>query len=99
MYSWHDIARRTEEVYNGIAAAPVALRMRLPRYLRVGPISGLICVLIVALDTLLWWLLEWLHPAASIEPAAELPRFPGSSACAGTAEPQASPLPVKARTK
>ncbi|CAK0902510.1 unnamed protein product [Prorocentrum cordatum] len=37
-------------------------------------------MLMAALDTLLWWLLEWLQPESTVEVAAELPR------CAAAAE-------------
>ena len=78
MYSWHDVASRAERVYARVAAAPrLGLRRRLLRFLRVGPVSGKLSLLLGALDTLLWWLLEWLQPASEVEAAAELPRFPG----------------------
>ena len=39
--SWHDVACRTERVYQRVAAAPrQALRARLQRLLRVGVVCG-----------------------------------------------------------
>jgi len=72
MYSWHDVARRTEQVYRKVVGLPaIGLRARLLAFLRVGPFSGKIFMLVAALDTLLWWLLEWLQPAADVEVAQE----------------------------
>lgn len=80
MYSWHDVAARTEKVYARMQTMEsVPLRDRLLRFLRVGPLSGKICVLMAALDTLIWWMLEWLQPASSVEVALELSRFSASS--------------------
>merc|ERR1712070_91151 len=83
MYDWHDVARRTELVYNSLMdperTPNVSLRDRLLRFLRVGPVAGKIFMLVAALDTLLWWFLEWLQPAERIEIARELPLFPAQS--------------------
>ncbi|CAE7297255.1 PIGA, partial [Symbiodinium pilosum] len=63
MYSWRDIAGRTEKVYLKVVKLPrVCLRQRLLRFLRVGSVSGKLFLLLVALDTLLFWLLQWLQP-------------------------------------
>lgn len=40
----------------------ISLREHLLRFLRVGPISGKLFLLLVALDTLFYWFLEWLQP-------------------------------------
>eukprot|EP00439_Symbiodinium_sp_Y106_P024392 s287_g2.t6 len=79
MYSWLDIAERTEKVYRKVVKLPrVCLRQRLLRFLRVGPVSGKLFLLLAALDTLLFWCLKWLHPVEEVECAVDVPRFPGS---------------------
>jgi len=74
LYSWHDVAERTERVYKRVQTRrSMGLCEHLLQYLRVGPVSGKICILMAAFDILLCWLLEWLQPADGIESAAELP--------------------------
>eukprot|EP00850_Spirogloea_muscicola_P022689 SM000307S11686 [mRNA] locus=s307:68156:76880:+ [translate_table: standard] len=60
MYSWQDIAERTELVYDRIATAPSDnLLTRLSRYYSCGPWAGKLFCLVVTIDHLLWHFLEW----------------------------------------
>lgn len=74
MYSWDDVARRTEKVYERIMTrAPDApLLHRLQLYYALGPVAGVLaCVLVAVLHLYAWWL-EVQTPAASIERAVDM---------------------------
>ncbi|CAL1137393.1 unnamed protein product, partial [Cladocopium goreaui] len=75
MYSWQDVAHRTEAVYREevLRQPRLSLRQRLLGFLHVGPVSGKLFMLLVALDTLLYWLLEWLQPASEVQMAWDAP--------------------------
>jgi len=77
MYSWQDVAERTERVYREevLRQPPLSLRQRLLRFLHVGPVSGKLFMLLVALDTLLYWFLEWCQPAAEVQRAWDAPAW------------------------
>ena len=73
VYSWSDIAQRTELVYTRVLAAESkSLSQRLSRYHNCGPYAGKIAALVMAIDYLIYCLLEWLVPRNSIDIA---PRF------------------------
>ncbi|KAJ2724605.1 Phosphatidylinositol N-acetylglucosaminyltransferase GPI3 subunit [Coemansia sp. Benny D115] len=76
MYSWHDVAERTERVYVEIMAdseePPLIERLR--RYYGCGLVAGKLFCLVAAVDFLLGVILEWLWPAAEIEVAREFNR-------------------------
>eukprot|EP00892_Ulva_mutabilis_P000994 jgi/Ulvmu1/10896/UM007_0073.1 len=76
MYSWHDIARRTEAVYAAAVREPHsgALLPRLPRLLACGRILGLLTVAFSVLDMLWLWVVRWLDPEDDIERAPRLKR-------------------------
>ena len=75
MYSWDEVAARTEQVYDKIARAPpVSLIERFERYGSVGPVAGILCCFIAASIHLYWRLLEWTSPASAIEAAPDFPR-------------------------
>ena len=75
MYSWHDIASRTEKVYLEISAArPLPLIDRLKRYYGCGAWAGKLFCLLMALDFLLLWLLEWCFPQQGIDKARDWPK-------------------------
>ena len=69
MYSWHDVARRTEEgVYNKILREerPSFLR-RLENQNRCGVFAGKLFCTVIALDMLIYYFLMWLWPAETID--------------------------------
>ena len=73
MYSWADVARRTELVYTKVMRLPTpSLAKRFERYLTAGPIAGWVCCAIAAVLHLLLRWLEWTDPAGEVERAPEL---------------------------
>jgi phosphatidylinositol glycan class A protein len=74
MYNWHDVARRTERVYDRMQAeSPPTLMQRLHKYHACGPVAGKLFCCIVLLDYLLWRLFEWLSPREQIDRAPDFP--------------------------
>lgn len=68
MYSWTNIAARTESVYNDISAiSPLPLIERLKRYYGCGLIAGKLFCFLVAVDFLLLLVLEFLYPKSEID--------------------------------
>lgn len=75
MYSWNDIASRTEKVYNDITLrTPLPLIDRLKRYYGCGAWAGKLFCLLVALDFLLLWFLEFCFPPERIDIARDWPK-------------------------
>eukprot|EP00668_Euglena_longa_P012395 GGOE01014843.1.p1 GENE.GGOE01014843.1~~GGOE01014843.1.p1 ORF type:complete len:464 (+),score=155.05 GGOE01014843.1:137-1528(+) len=74
MYSWDDIARRTEVVYNKVAAAEKLpfVDLLLASHSR-GWLSGKILVCLSVIDYVWLKVLEWLYPEDSIDPAVDFP--------------------------
>ncbi|KAJ2157533.1 Phosphatidylinositol N-acetylglucosaminyltransferase GPI3 subunit [Coemansia sp. RSA 552] len=73
MYSWHDVAQRTELVYNKIAdleEPPLIERFR--RYYGCGLVAGKLFCLVAAVDFLIGVALAWLWPKHKIEVARQL---------------------------
>ncbi|CAI8618185.1 unnamed protein product [Vicia faba] len=70
LYSWHDVAKRTEIVYDrALKCSDQNLLERLPRYLSCGAWAGKIFCLVMIFNFLLWHLLELWQPADGIEKA------------------------------
>ncbi|TVU39690.1 hypothetical protein EJB05_13123 [Eragrostis curvula] len=68
LYSWDDVAKRTEIVYDRAMQSPtINLLDRLPRYLTCGAWAGKLFCLIMIINYLLWCLLEFLQPSKDIE--------------------------------
>ncbi|ORY81861.1 hypothetical protein BCR37DRAFT_367902 [Protomyces lactucae-debilis] len=68
MYSWTNIAARTEQVYDHISAnASLPLMERLKKYYGCGVYAGKLFCMLVAIDFLLLIVLEYLQPLASID--------------------------------
>ncbi|CAG8459624.1 6459_t:CDS:10 [Paraglomus brasilianum] len=68
MYSWVNVAERTEKVYNTIwkmKNPPLIERLR--RYYGCGVWAGKLFCILIALDYLIWKFLEWVAPRESIE--------------------------------
>lgn len=73
MYSWFDVAQRTEVVYDRLLREErVPLIERLRRFYACGLWAGKIFCVIVALAYVVSMLLEWWSPATSIERAPNL---------------------------
>eukprot|EP00158_Paraphelidium_tribonemae_P007847 Partr_v1_DN28379_c1_g1_i5_m79344 putative phosphatidylinositol glycan anchor biosynthesis, class A len=72
MYSWVNVAERTEHVYHHILQAPtLPLIERLRKYYGCGVWAGKIFCVVVAVNYLFWIFLEWLYPKESIETAPD----------------------------
>ncbi|KFH73798.1 phosphatidylinositol glycan, class A [Podila verticillata NRRL 6337] len=74
MYSWVNVAERTEKVYDSISQArdpPLIERLR--SYYGCGVFVGKLFCIMIALDYLFWVYLEWILPRDEIEIA---PKFP-----------------------
>jgi phosphatidylinositol glycan class A protein len=68
MYSWNDVAKRTERVYHKVIQSPdLSLGARLRKYHNVGVVAGKISMMIMAVDFLILLLLDWLLPADRID--------------------------------
>ncbi|KAI9499996.1 Phosphatidylinositol N-acetylglucosaminyltransferase GPI3 subunit [Coemansia spiralis] len=70
MYSWQDVAERTEHVYYkivGLEEPPLIERFR--RYYGCGLVAGKLFCLVAAIDFLIGVVLAWFWPRAQIEKA------------------------------
>lgn len=79
MYSWQNIALRTENVYNSLSKTNEPLLDRLSKYYCCGVIAGKLFVLCVIVDIFILAVLEWLYPAEHIDLATKWPRRPAGS--------------------
>ncbi|KPP58351.1 phosphatidylinositol N-acetylglucosaminyltransferase subunit A-like [Scleropages formosus] len=73
LYTWRNVAERTEKVYDRVATAAVLpLDQRLRRLrARCGPVAGSIFALMAVLDFLFLLLLRWLVPDSLIDVAVD----------------------------
>ncbi|XP_071116250.1 phosphatidylinositol N-acetylglucosaminyltransferase subunit A-like [Haliotis cracherodii] len=70
LYTWRNVAKRTEVVYNTVSLKPTRdLPDRLLRYYQCGPLSGKLFVIAAVLNVAVLWILQWLWPDNTIEPA------------------------------
>uniref|UniRef100_A0A0R0EIF9 Glycosyl transferase family 1 domain-containing protein n=1 Tax=Glycine max TaxID=3847 RepID=A0A0R0EIF9_SOYBN len=68
LYNWHDVAKRTEIVYDrAFKCSNQNLLERLSRYLFCGAWAGKLFFLVMIVGFLLWQLLELWQPADDIE--------------------------------
>jgi len=75
MYSWTNVAMRTERVYDGICRGEQASLMdRLKRYYGCGIWAGKLFVICAVVDYLLWWVLEFWYPRSGIDLARDWPK-------------------------
>ena len=73
MYSWRNVAERTERVYDKIVLPNNALGTRVGKYTACGPWAGILGVFIMVLDCIFLAVLCWLVPESSIEAAPDFP--------------------------
>ncbi|CAM9303577.1 unnamed protein product, partial [Phaeothamnion confervicola] len=74
MYSWSDVAARTERAYADVLkATPRPLAARLRSFRKVGNFGQVMACFVTAALHMFWRLLEWLSPADGIEIAPDLP--------------------------
>lgn len=68
MYSWDDVAERTEKVYYTVLQQrTLSLAERLERYHGCGVVAGKLGVLIMAVNYMLMLILEFIWPKTQIE--------------------------------
>ncbi|XP_020590589.1 phosphatidylinositol N-acetylglucosaminyltransferase subunit A [Phalaenopsis equestris] len=73
LYSWHDVAKRTEVVYDrALLCSDETLLQRLPRYLKCGAWAGKLFCLVMIVNFLLWQLLQLWQPSKSIEEVPDI---------------------------
>ena len=75
MYSWMDVARRTEAVYDRVRQSSVpTFAERLRRYSTVGgTVAGWLCCFTVSVMYLVWRIIEWVWPRDEVEIARDFP--------------------------
>ena len=73
MYRWDEVASRTVLVYDGLRTRekPILIR-RILNYLRIGRFFGLLGVLLVSIDCIFLFILNYFTPANEIEVAKEI---------------------------
>ncbi|CAL1541012.1 unnamed protein product [Lymnaea stagnalis] len=73
LYSWRDVAERTEKVYETVMSSPVPdTATRLSRYNQCGPVSGKLFMLTAVLNMIVLWVLQCIWPDQNIEKAETL---------------------------
>lgn len=73
MYSWHDVAKRTDAIYQTVMKHDqISLADRFVHINRCGLVAGKFGVMIIAVNHILWLFLEWLNPRENIDIA---PKF------------------------
>eukprot|EP01083_Nonionella_stella_P023057 63743_1 len=74
VYSWHDVAARTERVYDRVTAMPnEPFVVRLRRFYDCGSWAGPLFCMMIAIDYILWRCVEWLVPRKYIDQAPDWP--------------------------
>ncbi|VFQ71966.1 unnamed protein product [Cuscuta campestris] len=74
LYSWHDVAKRTEIVYDrALKHSNPPLLERLSRYLTCGAWAGKLFFIVMLIDFLLWCLLRLWQPDTEIEVVPDIP--------------------------
>lgn len=76
MYSWSNIAKRTENVYDSVYHHNTehTVLERLRRFYECGPIAGKLYALCVIVDIFIFVLLDFFYPAHHIDRASKWPR-------------------------
>jgi len=77
MYNWHDVAQRTEVVYDRVVQtqSPTDLKSKLLRFKRCGYLGFYFIALVIVCDYLLIRLLNFLNPASKIDKADDCSRY------------------------
>lgn len=76
MYSWDNIAKRTENVYNSLQHRQInqPLITRLLKYYCCGTVAGKLYIICVIVDIFILIILNWLYPASHIDLASKWPK-------------------------
>ena len=68
MYSWRQVAERTERAYNFMMQQPVMNSMnRVKSAVSWGQLAGLYAVLYQVIEFLVLWFIEWFYPEGEID--------------------------------
>jgi len=68
MYTWENVARRTESVYDVVSIVPhVSFDERLRRLYHRGRVAGKIFCMLAVIDLFILWFLDWLFPRKNID--------------------------------
>ncbi|ELT92127.1 hypothetical protein CAPTEDRAFT_228243 [Capitella teleta] len=74
LYTWQNVAMRTEKVYNAMAEEPeIELRDRLLRYSQCGPVAGKIFIVIAVINYFFLIIVAYWSPAEHIDIATDFP--------------------------
>ncbi|XP_032222458.1 phosphatidylinositol N-acetylglucosaminyltransferase subunit A isoform X4 [Nematostella vectensis] len=72
MYTWTNVSKRTEKVYDTVASLPsVPFEERLKRLYMCGSIAGKIFCVLAVIDLIILMMLEWLVPRKNIDMCPE----------------------------
>lgn len=76
MYSWEDVAKRTENVYKSLDLGKLngSLTERFQKYYCCGAIAGKLFVLCVVVDIFIYVILEFFYPRDQIDKATKWPK-------------------------
>jgi len=67
-YTWNNVGLRTEKIYNEIVNnANLTIMERLSKFEKRGAICGKLYLLLMLVETLLYFMLEWLQPAHKLK--------------------------------
>jgi len=73
MYSWWTVCRRTEAVYDEVAAIDDELLLqRFNRHMKCGPIAGIVFTFLAMMYYLVARFMEWCRPSYGIEIAPDI---------------------------
>ncbi len=74
MYSWPDVAERTEKVYDRMSRQePSTITDRFKKYYDCGPWAGKLFCFLVAWAFLVYYVFEWLYPKEVFDIAIDFP--------------------------
>jgi len=73
MYNWRNVAERTEKVYDSLPQADSCLSNRIKRVGSSGPWAGILGVVVVVIDFLMFLVISWWRPSSKIEVAPDFP--------------------------
>jgi len=72
LYTWQDVARRTEHVYNSVSLEDKQdLSERMHRYVKIGPVAGPAFLFLVAIQYFMFMFYSWWIPEQTIDIAED----------------------------
>ncbi|XP_059177216.1 phosphatidylinositol N-acetylglucosaminyltransferase subunit A-like [Physella acuta] len=101
LYSWRNVASRTEKVYTTVLDTPIPdTATRIMKFYNCGPVSGKLFILTMVLNMIVLWVLQCIWPDQSIEKAENL-KVPQKFHCQEpqTSQSNVTPKPFNRRRK